>query len=507
MSSGRRYVVLFIVSAALALISLDNTIVNVALPQMQEALEASTSELQWVVDAYSVMFAGTLLLAGALGDRFGRRRALVIGLGIFGSASLAGGFATSVDMLIVCRAVMGIGGAFIMPSTLSILAQVFTDRRERAKAIGLWAAVAGAAIGLGPIVGGALLEQFSWSSVFWVNPPLVVVVLVAVLLFVPESKDPARPRLDPLGAILSTVGLIALVVTVVEVPDSGFTAVTMSAALIAIGALWGFVVWQHHCAHPLLPMSLFTDSVFRVALVSVGLVYFALMGVMFFLPQYLQLVQGFSPLASGFGVLPGALGLFAASLASPALALRLGAKSVVVAGLLIVSLGLLIAATLGVDSAYVHVGAALGLMGIGLGCVLPQATNGILASVPQQRSGLGSAVNDGIGELGGSFGVAILGSIVAVFYRSAIDTDIDAAGDAIASVPASVVEAVRESLASAQLVMAQISAADAQILREATGNAFVSGMGWAFIAGAVAALIGAAYAFRSFPAQLAPVSE
>lgn len=496
-----------VVSVALALISLDNTIVNVALPQMQQELSATTSQLQWVVDAYSVMFAGTLLLAGALGDRFGRRRALMLGLIVFGTASLAGGLAPSVEVLIGCRAVMGIGAAFIMPSTLSILVQVFIDRSERAKAIGIWAAVAGAAVGLGPIVGGALLAQFSWAAVFLVNPPLVVLVFIAVWRIVPESKDPAHPPLDPLGAVLSTIGLIALVVTVVELPDQGITTLTIGSAILAVAALWGFVAWERHIKHPLLPMTLFGNSMFRVAIVSVSLVYFALMGVMFFLPQYLQLVQGFSPLASGFGVLPGAVGLFAASLLSPILAARWGARNVVVAGLILVATGLFMAAPLGVSSPYLHVGLSLGLMGLGLGCVLPQATNGVLAAVPPQRAGLGSAVNDGVGELGGSFGVAILGSIVAVFYRSAIDADIEAAGDAIASVPASIVDAVRESLASAQLVMERISAADAEVLRTATSTAFVSGMGWAFIVGGLVALLGAGYAAKAFPAQLAPVDE
>jgi len=507
MTSRRRYAVLIVVSLALALISLDNTIVNVALPQMQEELAATTSELQWVVDAYSVMFAGTLLLAGALGDRFGRRRALMIGLVVFGAASAAGGMASSVEVLIACRAVMGIGGAFIMPATLSILAQAFTDRGERAKAIGIWAAVAGAAVGLGPIVGGALLERFSWSSVFWVNPPLVVLALIATWFIVPESKDPARPRLDLVGAGLSTVGLVALVMTVVEVPDQGITTVTVSLAVTAVVALTCFVVWERHVAHPLLPMNLFGQSLFRVAIVSVGLVYFALMGVMFFLPQYLQLVQGFSPLQSGFGVLPGALGLFSASLVSPTLAARWGARAIVVSGLLLVSVGLVSATGLTTSSAYAHVGLSLGLMGLGLGLVLPQATNGILSSVPQQRSGLGSAVNDGVGELGGSFGVAILGSIVAVFYRNAIDADLAAAGDAIAGVPTSTIDAVRESLASAALIMRQLPDSDAEMLRSATGSAFVSGMGWAFALGAAIACAGAIYAWRSFPRQMVVVAE
>ena len=227
MASRSPWAILFVLAAALALISLDNTIVNVALPTLQEELGASTAELQWVVDAYSVLFAGTLLLAGSLGDRFGRRRALVIGLVVFGAGSLTAGFATTADGLIVCRAIMGIGGAFIMPSTLSILVQVFTDPRARAQAIGIWAAVAGAAVAIGPILGGFLLEVTSWHAIFWVNPPLVVLAVVATLLLVPESLDPGKPRLDPLGAVLSTVGIVAFVVTVIEVPVQGISTVTI----------------------------------------------------------------------------------------------------------------------------------------------------------------------------------------------------------------------------------------------------------------------------------------
>jgi MFS transporter, DHA2 family, multidrug resistance protein len=503
----RRYAVLAILAGALALISLDNTIVNVALPSMQEALDAGTAEMQWIVDAYSVLFAGTLLLAGALSDRFGRRRALLIGLTIFASGSFAAGLVDSAGPLIACRAVMGIGGAFIMPSTLSILAQVFTDRRERAQAIGIWAAVAGAAVGLGPIVGGALLEVFDWRSIFWVNPPLAVVVIVFTLVFVPESKDPARPRLDVLGAVASSLGLVALVVTIIELPEQGLSVITAVGALVAVVSLVAFVLWERRVSHPLLPMDLFAQRLFVVSIVSVALVYFALMGVMFFLPQFVQLVQGFTPLQSGFAVLPGAAGLFIASLISPRLADRYGTRRIVVAGLVTVALGLVVATPLDVGSNYAHLGICLALMGLGLGLVLPQATNGVLASVPRERAGLGSAVNDGVGELGGSLGVAILGATLAVVYRNQIDADIAAAGDAISGIPEQVVDAVRESLASASLILRQLPPEAVEPVRVAADNAFVSGMDIALAVGAVIAAIGAVVAWRMFPARVERVEE
>lgn len=505
--ASHRYVVLAILGAALALISLDNTIVNVALPSMQESLGASTAELQWVVDAYSVLFAGTLLLAGTLSDRFGRRRSLIFGLAVFAAASFAAGLVSSASALIACRAVMGIGAAFIMPSTLSILAQVFTDPAERARAIGIWAAVAGAAVGIGPILGGALLEIADWRSIFWVNPPLAVIVIVLAVLFVPESTDPAKPRLDLLGAMLSSIGLIALVVTIIEVPDEGISGTTVISAVVAVVALLGFVAWERRTTMPLLPMTLFRQRLFVVAITSVALVYFALMGVMFFLPQFLQLVQGFTPLESGVAVLPGAVGLFVASLLSPRLAARAGTRRIVVIGLGVVAAGLATAIPLGVDSPYVHLGACLALMGIGLGLVLPQATNGVLASVPRERAGLGSAVNDGMGELGGALGVAVLGAVLASSYRSQIDADIAAAGDALASVPIGVIDSIRESLAAASLAIQQLPEPLAEPVRAATGQAFVSGMDIALAVAAAIAALGAVVAWRGFPARVQKVAE
>jgi EmrB/QacA subfamily drug resistance transporter len=501
------WAILSVLAAALALISLDNTIVNVALPTLQEELGATTAELQWVVDAYSVLFAGTLLLAGSLGDRFGRRRALVVGLVVFGAGSLAAGFATTADVLIACRAVMGIGGAFIMPSTLSILVQVFTDPRGRAQAIGIWAAVAGAAVAVGPILGGFLLEVTTWHAIFWVNPPLVVLALIATLVLVPESRDPSHPRLDPLGAVLSTVGIIAFVVTVIEVPDQGISTVTILSTITAVVFLAAFVWWERRAPRPLLPMELFADRLFTVAVITVALVYGALMGVMFFLPQFLQLVQGDTPLQSGIAMLPAAGGLFLASLFSPRWADRFGTRRIVVSGLVLVVLGLTFAAYLTATSSYLHVGGSLGLMGLGLGMVLPQATNAVLASVPRERAGMGSAVNDGVGELGGSLGVAILGSLLSLGYRNEIEAQIQAAGDAISAIPAGVVEAVRESLAAGSLAVAQLPANVATPIREAAGNAFVSGMTTALLVAAVIVSAGALLAWRLFPSRVGRVEE
>ena len=507
MKTASRWSVLAILAFALALISLDNTIVNVALPSLQEELSATTAQLQWIVDAYSVLFAGTLLLAGSLGDRFGRKRVLMIGLGIFGAGSLAAGAAPNADALIACRALMGIGGAFIMPSTLSILVQTFTVPRERAQAIGVWAAVAGVGVAIGPIAGGALLEHFTWHSVFLVNPPLVVGALVLTLRFVPESADESRPILDLRGAALVSLGLVALVTFIVEVPDSGLTTLTVVAGITALVLLVSFVWWENRAPRPLLPMSLFRNRVFTVAVITVGLVYFALMGALFFLPQFLQLVQGLSPLQSGFGMLPGAGGLLLASLFSPRIADGFGTRRTVVTGVLLVAVGLTAMAFVEPMTRYPYVGITLGITGIGIGLTLPQATNAVLSQVPRERSGMGSAVNDAVTELGGSFGVAILGGVLAYSYRSRIDEAIASAGQTVVSVPAPALESVRESLAAASILTQQLPESLAAPVRAVTGEAFVSGMGVALSVGAALTVLGAVLAWRFFPERMEKAEE
>ncbi|HEV8024756.1 MAG TPA: MFS transporter [Candidatus Nanopelagicales bacterium] len=507
MRSAGKWTILAILSFALALISLDNTIVNVALPSLQEDLKATSAQLQWVVDAYSVLFAGTLLLAGSLGDRFGRKKLLLIGLVIFGAGSLAAGAAPDANVLIICRAIMGIGGAFIMPSTLSILVQTFTAPTERAQAIGIWAAVAGVGVAIGPIAGGALLEHFSWHSVFLVNPPLVVIVLLLAIAFIPESLDESKPQLDVRGAALSALGLIALVTFIVELPDSGLTTVTLTAGLAALVLLTAFVWWEKRAPRPILPMELFKERLFTVAVVLVGLVYFALMGALFFLPQFLQLVQGMTPLESGASMLPGAGGLLVASLLSPRLAEKWGARPVVVVGVLLVTLGLLAMSLVEPMTSYPYVGVALGITGVGMGLTLPQATNGILSCVPRERSGMGSAVNESVSELGGSFGVAILGGILAFFYRSRIDETISSAPDAAAAIPEQVLDTVRESLAAASVLIEQLPATLANPSRDIVAAAFVTGMGWALVTGAAITLLGAILAWRYFPQRMERVEE
>ena len=498
---ARRWVILALLAGCLALIALDNTIVNVALPRMQEDLHVSEGELQWIVDSYSLFFAGSLLIAGSLGDRYGRRLALLFGLSVFGLFSLGAGLAPNTDTLMICRALMGIGGAFIMPPTLSILAQVFRDPGERGQAIAIWAAVAGAAVAVGPVLGGFLLEHFDWHSIFLINPVLVIGAIAVTLAVVPESRNPARPRLDPLGATLSTTGLVSLIYAIIQIPEDGLSLGTVGAGLVGIALLVGFVVWELRAPSPMLDMNFFADSLFSTSVFAVAVIYFALFGAMFFVPQFLQLVRGFSPLASGFGVVPLAAGLLVASLLSTRWAAHVGARTVVVTGLLSVTAGMVVAAFITASTPYVVLGIVLALMGAGLGLALPQGTNGIIASVPREKAGSGAAVNDAVGEIGGSLGVAILGAILSTSYHSSINTAIARAGPAAAELPHATLDSIRESLASASVAAGQIEGPAGPAIRATAGVAFTNGMTTALLIGAIVPAVGAIVVRWKFPAS------
>ncbi|MCX6459404.1 MAG: MFS transporter [Actinobacteria bacterium] len=507
MTRNNRWAILAVLCGALFIVSLDNTIVNVALPSIQRDLSASTSELQWVVDAYAVLFAGFLLLAGSLGDRFGRRLIFVIGLVIFAIGSGAAAFTHTGGQLALCRALMGIGGAFVMPSTLSILVQTFPEPRERTRAIGIWAAVSGLGVAIGPLAGGALLEHFTWHSVFTVNPPIAVLVLVAAFVFVPESVNPLKPRLDLVGAFLWAIGLIGLVLTIIELPDSGWSTQTITFGVVTLLAMVGFVLWERRVETPILPLSLFANRTFDLAITIVALLYFALSGAMFFFPQFLQLVQGRTPFESGLAILPGATLLVIFAVISPRLGERFGSRTLVVIGLLIVSGGLVAASTFTATSPTLFVSASLGFIGIGMGLALPHATSAVLGSVPPERAGIGSAVNETMGEVGSALGVAVLGALLSTSYRATIDAAITAAGSVVDSIPAHSLDLVRESLAGASVAIPQFPAQYMEPARRIVGEAFVNSMDNALFVGAGVVLLGAILAVAFFPRRLENVGE
>src|SRR4051794_29312298 len=415
----RRWAILAVLCLSVFVIVIDGTIVNVALPTMVRELGATSSDLQWIVDAYTLVFAGLLLAAGSLGDRFGRRPALALGLAWFGTTSLLAAYATSPGQLIAARAAMGIGAALIFPATLAILSNVFRVPGERAKAIGMWAAVSGLSVAVGPVSGGYLLEHFWWGSVFLVNIPIVIVALVAGRILIPNSKDPHAQRLDPLGLVLSIAAVTTLVWAVIEAPDWGWTSPGILAAFAAAAVLLGsFLWWELHTDAPMLDVRIFTNLRFSAGSLSITIAFFALFGFVFTVTQYFQAVRGYSTLEAGLRTLPFAVATGIASPLAPKLVGRFGTKAVVTWGLTSMAIGMFIASASTATSSYLTIVVAMGFMGSGLGFVTAPATESIMGALPPERAGVGSAVNDTTRELGGTLGVAIAGSLVASIYSA-----------------------------------------------------------------------------------------
>ena len=397
---------------------IDNTVLNTALPTLARVLHAGTSSLQWIVDAYTLCFAALLIPAGALGDRYGRRRSLIGGLVVFALGSLAASFAPDAGVLIADRVLMGFGAAFVMPATLSILNAVFPPQ-ERAQAIAAWSAVAGVGVIIGPTLGGLLLAHFWWGSVFLVNVPIVAVALAGVLWVVPETAEPGRRSLDVVGTLLVGGALVAIVDAIIEAPTRGWTGLgTLAEAAVGLAALAMFVGWELRVEHPLIDLRIFSSRAFSAASGSITVTFFALFGSLFVFTQYLQLVHGYSPLSAGVRALPFALATGAASPLSPVLARRLGNRVVISAGLALMGLGLLDLSTARVATGYPALALAVAIMGAGMGLVMAPASSTIMTTVPAHQASAGSAVNDTIREVGGALGVAIVGSLAAAVYRS-----------------------------------------------------------------------------------------
>lgn len=494
----RRWWTLAVLCLSLLVIGLDNTILNVALPSLSSDLNASSSELQWIVDSYMLVFAGVLLTAGSLGDRFGRRRALVGGLAVFGLGSLAAAFSGSAGELISSRALMGLGAAFIMPSTLSILTAVF-PAGERAKAIGIWAGVSGLGIAIGPVTGGFLLEHFSWGAVFLVNVPFVIATLALMRFLVPESLDAKASPLDPIGAGLSIAGLTTLLWAIIEAPSKGWTS---GSILVAFGAtavlLASFAVWELRTRYPMLDVRLFRNRRFTGASAAISLTFFGLFGTIFFLTTYLQQVLGYSPLDAGIRVIPVALGIIVASGLSARLTARVGTKVMVAGGLATVASALFLLSTATVDTGYGLVAAVLLTMGVGMGLAMAPATDSVMGSLPLAKASVGSAMNDTTRMVGGSLGVAILGSLLSSGYRSEVEP-------ATASLPAPAGEAAADSLGGALGVAGQLGGEAGRALTESAQTAFVSGMNTAAIVAAAVVLAGSLAALLLLPSREAEV--
>jgi EmrB/QacA subfamily drug resistance transporter len=493
----RRWLILGVLCLSLLLIVMDNTIVNVALPTIQGDLDASTSDLQWIVDAYVLVFAGLLLTAGALGDKFGRRGALSAGLVIMGVSAGLSALADDPAQLVATRAVMGVGGALVMPATLSILTNVFADAKERAQAIAIWAGTAGIAVALGPITGGWLLEHFWWGSVFLINIPVVVVALVAGKLLVPTSRDPSSARFDPIGAVLSIAGLSALVWSIISAGERGWTdPVVVAAYAVAAVLLVAFVVWERHTPSPMLDVSVFANRRFSSASGAITVTFFALIGAFFLITQYLQFVLDYSPLQAGIRLLPMAGVMVAVSGLSAKAVEAVGTKVVVGAGLIIAATGLVFGSLLTPGSSYVEVAGMLVVLSFGMALTMAPATESIMGSLPPAKAGVGSAVNDTTRELGGALGVAVLGSVLSSAYSSKLL-------DVLAGTPTppEAAEAASEQLGAALAIADEVGGGAGAALAESARSAFVDGMGTSLLAGAGVALLGAVSVFLYLPSR------
>ncbi len=490
----RRWWILGVLCLSLMVITLDNTILNVALPTLVRDLGATDSQLQWIVDSYTLVFAGLLLTAGSLGDRFGRKGALQIGMVVFAVGSALSAFATDPNHLIVTRSLMGIGGAFIMPATLSILTNVF-PAEERGRAIGVWAGVSGLGIALGPLLGGYLVEHFSWHAVFTVNIPIAVVAIGAGAILLPRSKDPAAPRLDPLGAVLSIAGLVTLVFGLIEAPGRGWTdGVILGCFAAAAVLLTLFAVHELHSAEPMFDVTFFKNPRFTAASTAITLVFFALFGFSFLQTQYFQFVLGYSPAETGVRLLPLALTLMVVAPLSSRIVEKVGTKVVVGTGLTLVTISLLLQLQLTAESPYLPVMWRMMLLAMGMGMTMAPATESIMGSLPLAKAGVGSAMNDTTRQVGGALGVAIIGSVLSSVYGSRIT-------DALSGkVPDQALDAARSGVGGALAVAERAGDAGAG-LAELARNAFVDAMHGGAIVAAVAAALGAVVVFVFLPAH------
>ena len=492
----RRWAVLWVMNLSLVLVVAANSSLNVALPTIVRELDATSSELQWMVDAYALVFAGLLLPFGALGDRFGRKGMLQLGLVIFATGALVAVFSTEPWHLIATRSVMGVGAAMIMPATLSIITNVFPPQ-ERSKAIAIWAGFAGAGAAVGPLISGFLLEHFWFGSVFLINVPIVAVALVAGVLIVPTSRDPRQRKLDPVGGVLSMVGLLALLYAIIEGPEQGWTD-PLTLGLFAVALVLGvsFVRWEQSTTDPMLPMEQFRDRRFSTGTGTIGLTFFAMFGTFFVATQYLQFVLGYSPLEAGLATLPMAAMMILLAPRSAGFAERFGRDKVMAVGLTTVALGLFSFSLLTQDSPYLQVAVGLVLLGAGMAMTTAPATGAVMESMPLAKAGVGSAVNDTAREVGGALGVAILGSILASGYRSNLDLDLSQA-------PPEAATAIQEGVGSA-LSVAQNPAVPpdvAEQITHAARTAFTDAMSPVFWSAAGVALLTALLVLKFMPSR------
>jgi DHA2 family multidrug resistance protein-like MFS transporter len=483
LAHARRWWILPVLCLSVLLVAIDSTIVNVALPTLAHDLHASTSDLQWIVDVYTVFFAGLLLVCGNVGDRLGRKRILHLGLVLFVLSSVAAALASTVGQLVAARMAMGISVALVYPATLALMTVVFQTRQERAIAVGVWSGVSGLAVGLGPVAGGLLLEHFAWGSIFLVNVPVGLAALLLGALLLPESRDPAPGRFDGVGALLS-MGFIGLLVwTVIEAPSRGWDAAATLAGFTASALLLaGFVWWELRREDPLLDLGFFRNPRLSAASASIAIAFFGLFGFIFMITMYFQLVRGYTPLRAGVATLPFAVVMGILSPLAMLIVRWIGTKVVVAGGMLVMASGFVVVARAPIDAGYWSVVVvSMCLIAAGMALATGPSTDAILAALPESKAGVGSAINDTTREFGGAFGVALVGSMMSWYYGAQLATEWHAL-----RVPDRFVTVGQESLASALTLAKRAAPIQGGPLAEAARDSFISGLHAGSIATAIA---------------------
>ena len=493
----RRWLALAVLCVSLLIVTLDNTVLNVVLPTLVRDLHATDSQLQWIVDAYVMVFAGLLLVAGSVADRVGRKRTFLAGLAAFAAGSTWAAFSGSVGVLIAARASMGVGAALIMPSTLSIITDMFRDGGERQRAIGLWAGTSGVGIALGPIIGGLLLAHFWWGSVFLINLPIAALGFACAVPLVPDSRNPAAAAPDLPGALLSIVGLGLVLWSLIEAPVRGWSsALVIGTGVGGLVVLAVFAAWERVTAHPMLNLGFFRRPEFSAAVSSVGLVTFGLFGALFVLTQYLQFDLGYTALQAGIRVLPAAGAIALVAPLSALLVRVAGTKLTVAAGLAIVAGGLWQISGATVTTTYAGTLAGMVLLGVGAGLVIPSGTASVMGSLPREHTGVGSATNGTFLQVGGALGVAVIGSLLATRYSGHVTAAV-----APFHVPAAVLATITGSLGAALGVAAHLGGTMGAALAHVARSAFISGMDLGLTVGAVVAAAGCLLALAVLPGR------
>ncbi|MEY2399678.1 MAG: hypothetical protein QOJ00_2852 [Actinomycetota bacterium] len=491
----RRWWTLAVLCLSLLIVFVGNSSLNVVIPTLSRELNASTSQLQWAVASYSLVFAGLLFSAGAIGDRFGRKGALQFGLLGFLVGVFLAAISTQMWQIIACRALMGGCAAFIMPSTLSILVNIFPPH-ERAKAIAIWAGVTGSAGSLGPVASGWMLGHFWYGSVFLVNVPVVIAALALGVFLVPRSKNPEEGSLDPVGAVLSIIGISGLVFALIQAPDKGWSSPsTIGAFAVAAVVMVGFVAWERRHPHPMLDIAYFRNPSFSTATSGMILVFMSMFGVMFLITQYFQLILGYSPLSASLRFLPIAPIMMIVAPLTPRLVARVGHNRAVAAGMTIVATAFLLFSRLGVATDYPYILLCVAVLIVGIALTMSPMTAAIMSAVPPERAGAGSAMNDATRELGAALGVAVLGSIAASRFSAQLKP-------AVATLSAADRAEAQTSLSGALQTAHRLSGDAAAHLTSVAQHAFVSGIHGASLTGAALALAGAAGVLRYLPRNI-----